>query len=465
MPASYKRNFNEGIIDYVDGVRRLLKAQAVRLNSASGLTGKLAQTRVDYGSAESADLAGSASLLDNLNHLRARSSVVSKFWNRSSGSLVAGCVVVLDIANTDSVDTTTTPSDPLVFGICQENVSSGSRGYVTLGGYAPTVLVDSLAQIGDSLYASAAAGKASPSSSGSGAGLLGRALSSGSLSVSALIYLSHRVAPGGGGAVLYAALPADIGSVAVVGSSGSASPGDHGHRGLASIAKSGSPPIFGNAILVEGSNVTLVQSSGSITISSGSSGGGLTTPLSTAIPADVGATGAVGSSGSASPGDHAHKGIHSISKNGSAQIFGDATLSAGPNITLAQTGQDILISSTGSGNATGQLVFGFNSPTAGLQQEVIAPFSSTITQWTILADQAGSAVIDIWKDVYANFPPTVADKITGSAKPTLASAIKAQSSILTGWTTAITAGDILKVNLDSVSTVTRLLLVIDYSRP
>jgi len=53
----------------------------------------------------------------------------------------------------------------------------------------------------------------------------------------------------------------------------------------------------------------------------------------------------------------------------------------------------------------------------------------------------GDAVIDLWKDTYANFPPTSADTITASARPTLSSAVKGQSSTLTGWTTAVAAGD------------------------
>ena len=83
-----------------------------------------------------------------------------------------------------------------------------------------------------------------------------------------------------------------------------------------------------------------------------------------------------------------------------------------------------------------------------------------ITSWTLVADQTGSIVIDLWKDTYANFPPTVADSITGSAKPTLSSAVKNQSSTLTGWTTGVSSGDIIRFNVDSASTLTRITLSI-----
>lgn len=80
------------------------------------------------------------------------------------------------------------------------------------------------------------------------------------------------------------------------------------------------------------------------------------------------------------------------------------------------------------------------------------PFACTITGWYLTADASGSLVIDIWKDTYGNFPPTSADTITASAKPTLSSAIKAYSTTLTGWTTSIAEGDYLIINVVSCTT-------------
>lgn len=91
-------------------------------------------------------------------------------------------------------------------------------------------------------------------------------------------------------------------------------------------------------------------------------------------------------------------------------------------------------------------------------------FAGTIERVTLLADQAGSIVVDIWKDSYANFPPTVADTITAAAKPTLASATTSQDSTLTGWTTTINDGDILRFNVDSATTVTRVTLTFKIRR-
>lgn len=103
---------------------------------------------------------------------------------------------------------------------------------------------------------------------------------------------------------------------------------------------------------------------------------------------------------------------------------------------------------------------GGNPISTGIAGDVIIPFAMTITSWTLAADQVGSIVIDVWKDTYANFPPTVGDSIAGSEKPTLSSVIKNQDLTLTTWTTAVAAGDIIRFNVDSASTVTRITLSI-----
>jgi hypothetical protein len=92
------------------------------------------------------------------------------------------------------------------------------------------------------------------------------------------------------------------------------------------------------------------------------------------------------------------------------------------------------------------------------------PFSGTIESVTLLADQTGSVVIDIWKDTFANYPPTVADSICASAKPTLSSAAKSEDTTLTGWTTAIAAGDVLRFNVDSASTLQNVTLILKVTK-
>lgn len=87
------------------------------------------------------------------------------------------------------------------------------------------------------------------------------------------------------------------------------------------------------------------------------------------------------------------------------------------------------------------------------------PWAYVIEGWTLYADQAGSAVLDLRVATsYATFPTLTS--ICGSAKPTLSGAQKATSTTLTGWTTALPRGTVLRPVLESASAVTRLSLTL-----
>lgn len=107
---------------------------------------------------------------------------------------------------------------------------------------------------------------------------------------------------------------------------------------------------------------------------------------------------------------------------------------------------------------------GGDAITTGEKGNIIVPFNCTITEVTMLADQSGSIVVDIWKDTYANYPPTNADSITASAVPTISTAVKSQDQTLTGWTTSLSKGDILRYNVDSVTTITRVGVYLQVTR-
>jgi len=100
----------------------------------------------------------------------------------------------------------------------------------------------------------------------------------------------------------------------------------------------------------------------------------------------------------------------------------------------------------------------------GIKGDLELPFNGVITQATLLADQSGSIVVNLWKQTYASYPPTVTQKITASAPPTITTALKSQDATLTGWTTAFSAGDILRVNVDSATTITRVTLSLTVHR-
>lgn len=100
----------------------------------------------------------------------------------------------------------------------------------------------------------------------------------------------------------------------------------------------------------------------------------------------------------------------------------------------------------------------------GIAGDIEIPFACTITGVAALADQTGSVVVDLWKDTYANFPPTDADSITSAAPVTISAGTKSLDTTLTGWTTSVAAGDIIRFNIDSCSAITRLTISLRVKR-
>ncbi len=97
------------------------------------------------------------------------------------------------------------------------------------------------------------------------------------------------------------------------------------------------------------------------------------------------------------------------------------------------------------------------------------PYAVTITGVELLADQSGSIVLALRKCTYAQFDggathPVSGDSIVASAPPTLSSAAKSVDTTLTGWTTAVAAGDIIRILVTSASTVTRVAFRLAFTR-
>ena len=105
---------------------------------------------------------------------------------------------------------------------------------------------------------------------------------------------------------------------------------------------------------------------------------------------------------------------------------------------------------------------GVSAMATGSKGYIEVPFGCTVTANRLQADVSGSVVVDVKKATYAGLPTTAS--ICASAKPTLATAQKSEDTTLTGWTTAVAAGDWLEINVDSVTTIKRVTLSLTVRR-
>lgn len=148
-----------------------------------------------------------------------------------------------------------------------------------------------------------------------------------------------------------------------------------------------------------------------------------------------------------------------LRRSGTAVAFGALNLSQAAAVTGTLPSANLPTAQVTKG--IGLLIDGGGSTiTTGIKADISVPFACTITGVRLLADQSGSIVVDVWKDTYANYPPVVGDSIAASAKPTISAALKSDDTTLTGWTTSISAGDTLRFNVDSVTTLTRVNLTL-----
>lgn len=94
------------------------------------------------------------------------------------------------------------------------------------------------------------------------------------------------------------------------------------------------------------------------------------------------------------------------------------------------------------------------------------PFGCTINSVTLLADVSGSIKIDILKGTYSGYVFT-SGSICASALPTISSATKYEDTTLTGWTTSISAGDVLRFSVDASVTpvsITNLAIILKVTK-
>lgn len=137
-----------------------------------------------------------------------------------------------------------------------------------------------------------------------------------------------------------------------------------------------------------------------------------------------------------------------------------ATLDGSGSLLVRDISEDVPNASIHVTIGSGQAV-----PTTGIKGYLEVPFNARVIRWTLMADVSGSAQIDIWKDTYANFPPTNADSIVGAGTEPYLSAEQNRQDTAPDWDQlTLNEGDILVFNLDSVTTCKQLDLDIKVER-
>lgn len=126
-------------------------------------------------------------------------------------------------------------------------------------------------------------------------------------------------------------------------------------------------------------------------------------------------------------------------------------------------------SSGGGGNPGLEFIFqnGGAALVANQQGDMEVQSDCTITGAAMFADQVGSAIVNIWRCTFNQFDdsthPTSTDKITGSTPPTISGSIKSKDVALVGWSVQLKKGDVLRFNIDSVLSITRLTVSLSFS--
>lgn len=95
---------------------------------------------------------------------------------------------------------------------------------------------------------------------------------------------------------------------------------------------------------------------------------------------------------------------------------------------------------------------------SGIAGDLEVPFACTFTSVRMFSHTSSTITIDVWKDTYANYPPTDADSITATSTPVITTAKKYEDLSLMSWATSTLAGDILTFNVDNATTTPQVTI-------
>jgi hypothetical protein len=116
------------------------------------------------------------------------------------------------------------------------------------------------------------------------------------------------------------------------------------HEGVHGVFVEPNAVLTGNIALVAGTNISIAQTSGSLTITNTMAAGGVL--FDPANPQDVGTSPSVGTSGSPPHADHVHRGVSAILTPPNAAAYGALELLGSGDISVTQTSGSFTIGAT-----------------------------------------------------------------------------------------------------------------------
>lgn len=119
---------------------------------------------------------------------------------------------------------------------------------------------------------------------------------------------------------------------------------------------------------------------------------------------------------------------------------------------------------------SGTLNFAFGGAgvpiTSGIKGDFRVDTDVNIIGWRMYADAVGTITADLWKATHSTFPPTVTNSIIGAGgtQPSISASDHSQFLNLSGWSTLISKGSVLRLNVSGVATITRATLALEVLR-
>lgn len=141
--------------------------------------------------------------------------------------------------------------------------------------------------------------------------------------------------------------------------------------------------------------------------------------------------------------------------SGLAALSGGELQAGQPVMTMDNGTVHVLMTTVEHNFALGMIIDGGGSNiVAGHYGSIQVPCNCTIKAWTIVNNASGSVTIDVDVAAISGYSGP-GSSITGGGAPAVSSAFAATSSSLSGWTTALTATQVIDFNVTGSPSVTR----------